>query len=525
MQYDTTVQLSRALLAYAAKKDTTLSQTSTLLESKKFRDAAFDKIFPIIFSIHGLDIEEALSKAVAAKEITPNAADYAKEGIYLAMSQLSAKYPVLSSGDIREVEAKFLEFVNIFNEGGSDTLYKDKYNRMTKPLDEVKIIFSTPRVVQYIQGTPKKVPSLKIASNSFKNLRQTVNRSIKENIKSLLIENKVTNSKLLDENYLTTKIINWGHTQAVVDDKTVFLSGKLVAEFLSLSPITQGIKDRNKLNNLYSVFVQDFIEVTGQETTSIKLTRGAITKGDSGVLELAINSGLFQLVRVQSKTENQGDLATAERKWSIAEATGKLGLLKQKIFGDDVTSIQGLVSRLLKIRSSPNVLEDISTSLSNTLSGIKGSVGQAKTINLLNHKRQIKKKRVKVKLKQNNTENLRLGAGRDSQSLLNLERLQSLINSNLHDQIQSNMGTGSRQDVLNYQTGRFARSAKIERLSESRKGMITAFYSYMKNPYATFSSGGRQEFPTTRDPKLLISKSIRELAGSLVANRMRAVLV
>jgi len=55
--------------------------------------------------------------------------------------------------------------------------------------------------------------------------------------------------------------------------------------------------------------------------------------------------------------------------------------------------------------------------------------------------------------------------------------------------------------------------------------MITAFYSYMKNPYATFSAGGRQELPKSRDPKLLISKSIREIVGQQVANRLRAVVV
>lgn len=106
-----------------------------------------------------------------------------------------------------------------------------------------------------------------------------------------------------------------------------------------------------------------------------------------------------------------------------------------------------------------------------------------------------------------------------------LSFLLNLINKNLHDQIKRNMGTGTRTDVLNYRSGRFAKSAKVKRLSESRQGMITAFYSYMKNPYATFSAGGRQEFPRTRDPKLLISKSIRELAAEQVQNRLRAVLV
>jgi hypothetical protein len=62
-------------------------------------------------------------------------------------------------------------------------------------------------------------------------------------------------------------------------------------------------------------------------------------------------------------------------------------------------------------------------------------------------------------------------------------------------------------------------------MTESRQGMITAFYSYMKNPYATFSQGGRQQDPKTRDPKLLIAASIREIAAQQVANRLRAVAV
>lgn len=106
-----------------------------------------------------------------------------------------------------------------------------------------------------------------------------------------------------------------------------------------------------------------------------------------------------------------------------------------------------------------------------------------------------------------------------------LVSIQNLLNNDLASQIQKNMGTGARRDILNYQTGRFAESAKVERMSQSREGMITAFYSYMRNPYATFSFGGNQSIPATRDPKLLISRSIREIGATMVANRMRAVLV
>ena len=108
---------------------------------------------------------------------------------------------------------------------------------------------------------------------------------------------------------------------------------------------------------------------------------------------------------------------------------------------------------------------------------------------------------------------------------VSLTALQNLLNASLVEQVKRNMGNGTRRDVLNLRTGRFAESVEVTRLSESRQGMITAFYTYMKNPYATFSVGGRQEYPRSRDPKLLIAKSIREIAAQQVSNRLRSVLV
>lgn len=106
-----------------------------------------------------------------------------------------------------------------------------------------------------------------------------------------------------------------------------------------------------------------------------------------------------------------------------------------------------------------------------------------------------------------------------------LASLQQLLNDNLQNVIAANMGDGTRKDVLNYQTGRFAASVQVERMSQSREGMITAYYNYMKNPYQTFEPGYKQGRPASRDPKLLIAKSIREIAETKVGNRMRAVSV
>lgn len=103
--------------------------------------------------------------------------------------------------------------------------------------------------------------------------------------------------------------------------------------------------------------------------------------------------------------------------------------------------------------------------------------------------------------------------------------LQLLLDAKLVQTVKQNMGTGNSRNVLNLRSGRFAESVKIENISQSRQGMITAFYTYMRNPYSTFSAGGRQQFPRSRDPKLLISKSIRQLATELTITRLRAQLV
>jgi hypothetical protein len=106
-----------------------------------------------------------------------------------------------------------------------------------------------------------------------------------------------------------------------------------------------------------------------------------------------------------------------------------------------------------------------------------------------------------------------------------LVSLQNLLNANLIQTVKQNMGGGNRKDILNLRSGRFAESVRVDRLTESKAGAITAFYTYMRNPYATFSDGGKQQYPKTRDPKLLISKSIRQLAQTITQQRLRAVLV
>ena len=196
---------------------------------------------------------------------------------------------------------------------------------------------------------------------------------------------------------------------------------------------------------------------------------------------------------------------------------------------------------LLELRTSDNVTEYLSKLYKDVLES-KGAGRQIKkttpTVSAikskkLNTKVSTPSNKVKIPLANMKTKLAKiksdLNASKSAKAksasgvLVDLISLQNLINRQLQDVVSANMGDGDSRNVLNYRTGRLASSAKVEYMSQSRAGMITAFYSYMKNPYATFSDGGRQQSPRSRDPKLLISKSVREIAQQQVGNRLRAV--
>jgi hypothetical protein len=94
--------------------------------------------------------------------------------------------------------------------------------------------------------------------------------------------------------------------------------------------------------------------------------------------------------------------------------------------------------------------------------------------------------------------------------------IQKIIQAQLTEKIKDNMGEGG--SLVN-RTGRFAESVALTNLTQSRQGTLTAFYSYMKYPYQTFERGFKQG-STRRDPRLLISKSIREIAVKLVSRKL-----
>ena len=199
--------------------------------------------------------------------------------------------------------------------------------------------------------------------------------------------------------------------------------------------------------------------------------------------------------------------------------------LQQKL--TQILANQETFNTLLTTEGSPSMINHIASIAAAAIQGktpaksrstvkTKTAVSVAQKPKSTKPKTVAKSKKPKIKLKE---KPIKYAKAEE----VSLVSLQLLLNANLTEKIKQNMGSGSRKDILNLRSGRFAESVKVERLTESRAGMITAFYSYMKNPYATFSQGGKQDSPRSRDPKLLVSKSIREIAATEVANRLRAV--
>ena len=230
MAFTRAIELATALQAYEARNRSAVTgNLDKLLQASGLRKGSFDKLFPALFSLHGLDLKEALDRAIKDGDITKNAANVAIIAINKAMMEMSSEWPELTESTFRQIDTTLQNFVDAFNEGGADTVDSIKVKKMSPYLDHLSNLFKTPFVVTYFAGNESRVASLKVAYNSFSNLRDIVNRRIKKFIDAELSANKITNSKLKDQNYLTTKIINWGHTKA--DDSII--SGKVLAELMS----------------------------------------------------------------------------------------------------------------------------------------------------------------------------------------------------------------------------------------------------------------------------------------------------
>ena len=268
------------------------------------------------------------------------------------------------------------------------------------------------------------------------------------------------------ENYLVEMQLAAGNRKSAVASKNILESFSL---------LTSGALDKNKalkeVENIKSILMeQASIRCNSLDTIEALLN----TEGSPKYFKLVENRIISSL---PLKAPVKKDKKTYKQK--------STKLLDIKLFSN--AQINKLKSNIKKLKSTVDRLE----------------VTTKQKVNKLN---SIKKKPSLRSLKGQFT---------------SLVSLQNLLNQKLATQVANNMG---QEGALVYRTGRFANSARVEKLQMQRDGAIGIFYTYMKYPYQTFEPGFAQG-SKARDPKDLITKSIRELATGLVTSRLRITRV
>ena len=88
------------------------------------------------------------------------------------------------------------------------------------------------------------------------------------------------------------------------------------------------------------------------------------------------------------------------------------------------------------------------------------------------------------------------------------------LNNKLPQVVAQNM----QSPALQYQTGRFASSVRVTDVITTPKGYPSVGYTYDKFPYQTFEVGYEQG-DASRDPRKIISQSIREIAAEMAIGK------
>ena len=474
------------------------------------------------------------------------------------------KYLTLTNTGLTSATAKLAE--SAFK-AGSESLITGIVDAVKQGVSNFKSKNNPTVFTSYTEYIQEAVSESQFKANFFQNNKiseiNSKNAGAKgTNISNIFVFNNINTAKALSDEvgktvakYVSSSktdigkinaLLDLGHSIGSVEDTGEALGNfpKLTQVLLNTvlqAGITNGSLPETKVFSVEEV-TSDFLYRTGQIENTVKINKqfkdgflqifveagGQVLKFENSIVNRARGRAHEQLYPGGSNSQVLASLSNYLTNRQ-AELNSLVGEKVVKILKDNLPLIAEGAIRYL---SSPNVIKQVKLNwieaatgkkLSNFVQDTSGSKTSKKPNQSSSNTGS------KIKLKSTNTSSSAKSStsskSGQSQRTPNLISLQNLINSHLQDVVAANMGSGNSKNILNYQTGRFAASVKVEKLSQSREGMITAFYSYMKNPYQTFEPGFRQGSPKTRDPKLLIAKSIREIAETRVANRMRSVSI
>jgi hypothetical protein len=431
----------------------------------------------------------------------------------LVLTTLSTKLPKKSFSDVYdEIEKIYLKTINTLSQTGKS--YQTYRNAAIRMGFDIRSKLSS--IGNFIASDASSIINISsgqllVIGPTFDGATRKVNETLLAPIESLL-ENKynITVTKN-NTGFKLGNIVNAGHTSAVTSVGStigVNMPSAQEKQFL-LAGNPKAFEIEQQLGTIYAdieysiTFTQNFTAKAGNlldmqfafvVSMPAALNTKSLNQAEQARIKAVIKDEFLPTLEAQLKAKMKGGLIEPEKNGASPSFLEYLGQAVINSLNGKVTQNQFKTSRASKDSKLPLPVN----LLSKTATKLKG-----------------KTKKANVKVKVESKTGIPFSA----------TNLQALLNAQIVQQVKENMGSGTRKDILNLRTGRFAESVKIEKISISRESMITAFYTYMRNPYATFSQGGKQQNPRSRDPKLLISKSIREIAQEKVTNRLRAVLV
>ena len=298
--------------------------------------------------------------------------------------------------------------------------------------------------------------------------------------------------------------------------------------------IKRGLTLLEKINKLKDSELHKFLFVTGKTKPTNKDLRNLIdlSNNDSTInirfnKDLIINNfGVSGNILVNISIDQSGSNTAALYDLVFKELNkdGKF-LPGTKYFN----SIE-----LHNIKTSPSVTDDVESII---VDSIFGKSGKAKARKFTRKKsivvnRTKKAKAQAVSRKQIIAKQKLIAAIRSYKKELknkkksnigSLYNLQKLINYALHDRIKKNMGDSNDPPIqLRYQTGRFAKSAKLLTLTREGHNKLYGAYTFMRYPYDTFMPGGRLYTPQ-RDPRQYIESSIRDIAQNILRTKFPGI--
>jgi hypothetical protein len=267
--------------------------------------------------------------------------------------------------------------------------------------------------------------------------------------------------------------------------------------------------------------------VAGTRIQAETAIEAAIAKLDTGA-DNAIVEELFRKLKNQARLAAPTIRARSIQKISseAAELGIKMVLVMPELGKDNISKEEERILRssfekalnafvedygneIVDIANSKSYMQAVDAVLDGVIAGGKKSRKKFESTNILSNEGKVPKaKKPKVK---------RLPPLRDVKGrFTSAASIQQLLQAQIAEQVKDNMGLGG---ALVNRTGRFAESVTITNVTQTRQGSLTTFYNYMKYPYQTFERGFKQG-STRRDPRLLIHKSIREIAQKLVHNKL-----